>query len=388
MTRFLRPLPLAGLIALVVSLGPTTAQANGLGLFGPRETTYISPIETVSVVPTVSSYVVPTTSIVSTSYLVPTSSVVYRPARYTLAPTIYRSASTALLPTSYLVGGSILRPTRYYSSDLVATSYLPTSVLSTTRFVSPSSVVYPSSIVYPSSVVYDAPIVESAAPIYVDRPSTPAGSSAPQRQSEPGLSIEQNRQRGNPPGVGRAPALENQAIDPRPEPQPQTPSQPEPTPSQGQPDRSIEPEPLSPPDLPAPSDDGSIDGIGPLPSLPFEEFRESQRPAFSGGVPGSSLAAATRMVQGRVRDEETGRPVAGAVVRFSNTIATFAERQAVTNERGEFQLGEFLPDGDWSIVVSGTNGDAPTRTYPLITVMSGRIYDRMGRDYSKLVLDY
>ncbi|WP_169976554.1 carboxypeptidase-like regulatory domain-containing protein [Tautonia rosea] len=384
MTRFLRPLTFGGLIALLVSLGPMTAQASGLGLFGPRETTYITPIETVSVVPTVSSYVIPTTSVVSTSYLVPTTSVVYRPARYTLAPTIYRPASTTVLPTSYLVGSSFLQPTRYYTSDVVATSFVPTSVLSATRFVSPSSVVYPSSfvypssIVYPSSVVYDAPIIDSGAPIYVDRPSAPAVTSGPQGQSEPGLSIEQNRQRGNPPGVGRAPALENQPIDPRPEP--------EPTPSE--PARTIEPEPLSPPDLPAPSDDGSIEGIGPLPSLPFEEFRESRRPAFSGNVPGSTLAAATRLVQGRVRDEDTGRPVAGAVVRFSNTIATFAERQAVTNDRGEFQLAEFLPDGDWSIVVSGTNGEAPTRTYPLITVMSGRIYDRLGRDYSKLVLDY
>lgn len=376
MTRFLRPLTFVGLMALVVSSGPTTAQANGLGLFGPRETTFITPIETVSVVPTVSSYVMPTTSIVSTSFLVPTSSVVYRPARYTLAPTIYRSASTTVLPTSFLVGSSILQPTRYYTSDVLATSFVPNSMLSTTRFLTPSS------IVYPSSVVYDAPIIESAAPIYVDRPSASAAGSAPQRQSEPGLSIERNRQQGNPPGVGRAPALENQAIDPRPEAVPP----PEPTPSE--PDRSIEPEPLSPPDLPAPSDDGSIEGIGPLPSLPFEELRESRRPAFSGGVPGSTLAAATRMVQGRVRDEATGRPVAGAVVRFSNTIATFAERQAVTNDRGEFQLTEFLPDGDWSIVVSGTNGEAPTRTYPLITIMSGRIYDRTGRDYSKLVLDY
>jgi hypothetical protein len=359
MTRMIRRIALGGLLALALSLSPTPAVGSGFGLFGPRETVYIgSPVETIYAVPMVSSYIVPTTSVVSTSYLVPTSTVVYRPARYTLAPTMYRSAS-ALLPTSYLVGSPFLRPTRYYIDDVVSTAYYPTSV------------VYPSSALYPSSIVYDS------TPVVVDRPSVSAAPapSSTTRSSEPAL--ETPRQSGNPPGTGRAPALESRAIEPRDPAPAQTPAGADP---------GIVPEPSSPPALPAPGEDESLDGIGPLPE-PFE-MRSSQRPAFSGGLPGSTLAAATKLVQGRVRDEQTGRPVGGLVVTFSNSITSFAERRAVTDATGQFQLGEFLPDGDWSIVVSGAGENGASRTYPQVTVMGGRIYDRLGRDYSKLVLDY
>ncbi|QDV33743.1 carboxypeptidase-like regulatory domain-containing protein [Tautonia plasticadhaerens] len=362
MTRFIRRIALGGLLALALGLTPRPAVGNGFGLFGPRETVYLgSPVETIYAVPTATSYVVPTTSIVSTSYLVPTASYVYRPARYTLAPTIYRSAST-LLPTSYLVGSSYLRPTRYYLDDVVSTSYVPTSYA------------YSTSLLYPSSVVYDS------TPIVVDRPvaapsPSPSGTSAT-RRNEPALQAP--RQSGNPPGTGRSPELESRAIEPR---QPEASAAPA-----EEEDAGIVPEPSSPPTLPAPGEDGAIEGIMPLPE-PFET-RTSQRPAFSGGLPGSTLAAATKLVQGRVRDEQTRGPVSGLVVTFSNTVSSFAERRAVTDEDGQFRLAEFLPDGDWSIVVSGSGANAPTRTYPQVTVMGGRIYDRLGRDYSKLVLDY
>lgn len=367
MTRFIRRIAFGGLLALALGLAPTPAVGNGFGLFGPRETVYVgSPVETIYAVPTATSYVVPTTSVVSTSYLVPTASYVYRPARYTLAPTIYRPASS-VLPTSYLLGTSYLRPTRYYIDDVVSTSYLSTSYV-------PTSYAYSSSVLYPSSVVYDS------TPVVVDRAvvapaPAPSGTSST-RRSEP--TLERPRQSGNPPGTGRAPELESRAIEPR---QPEAQA----APAQRD-DAGIVPEPSSPPTLPAPGEDGAIEGIMPLPE-PFET-RTSQRPAFSGGLPGSTLAAATKLVQGRVRDEQTRGPVAGLVVTFSNTVSSFAERRAMTDENGQFQLGEFLPDGDWSIVVSGPGEDAPTRTYPQVTVMGGRIYDRLGRDYSKLVLDY
>ncbi|RUL88217.1 carboxypeptidase-like regulatory domain-containing protein [Tautonia sociabilis] len=360
MSLTIRRLASGGLLALVLSLPPTPAAANGFGLldglFGPRATVYDVPVETIFAVPTVTSYVVPTTEVISTSYLVPTSTVVYRPARYTLAPTIYRPATT-VLPTRYYVGGTLLRPTRYYLDDVVTTTY------------------YSDPIVYPSRIVYDTPVIESSAPVVIDAPAASPSPSATRSQSEPRLS-NPPRQSTNPPGSGRSSALES-----RPEPEPAAPeaaaAPPEPQP--------IDQEPTSPPDVPALGEDGSIEGILPLPE-PFE-MRQSQRPAF-GGVPGSSLASATKLVQGRVRDERTGQPRSGLVVTFSNTVSSFAERRAVTDDRGQFQLEEFLPDGDWSIVVSGQAENEPTRTYPQVTVVGGRIYDRLGRDYTKLVLDY
>lgn len=372
MTRIIRPLTFLGLFALVMSVGPTTADANGFGLFGPRQTTYISPVETIYSMPIATSYVVPTTSIVSSSYLVPTSSVVYRPTTY-LAPTIYRSSAT-LLPTSYVVGSSFLRPTRYYVGDVIATSsVLPTSVVYRSS-VYPSSIVYPStSIVTPSRIVYDAPVIESAPPIYVDRPANSSNSSGRPAQSEPPLSNERSRSSESDSTTGRSPTLESRPLDPDPVPAPR--------------ERDIELESPPPPDIPLQPEEGSINDLDPLPSGLFDETRESLRPTFAGSVPGSTLAAATRSVQGRVRDTRSGRPISGAVVSFSNTLASFGERRAVTNDRGEFRL-EFIPDGDWSIIISGQNEEAPTRTYPQITVLNGRIFDRGGRDYSKLLLDY
>lgn len=375
MTRIMRPLAYVGLAALAMSVGPRPAIADGFGLFGPRQTTFISPVETIYAAPVATSYVVPTTSVISSSYLVPTSRVVFRPTTYSLTPTIYRSSAT-LLPTSYFVGSSVLTPTRFYTGNVLATSSIvPTSVLYPSSVIYPSSIVYPTtSVITPSRIVYDAPVVESAPPVFVDRPpaSSQGGSPGRSTQEDPPLSLDRPRQQNEGQLNGRGSALESRPLDVGPAPLER---------------EQLEPDSPPPPAIPMQGEDDSIDNL-PLPSELFDETRESRRPAFSTGVPGSTLAAVAGAIQGRVRESRSGRPVSGAIVTFSNASPSFSDRQAVTNERGEFRLPSALPAGDWSIIVSGQRAEFPTRTYPQITVVNGRIYDSNGRDYSKLVLDY
>ena len=362
------------IVACSLTVGLDEASANGFGVS-----------ERVFMAPTASYVEVPSSYLASTSYLVAPETTTFGPAYSVVRPTgayystrSYRPLSRGLLgtlfPTRYYVENSYVTPTRYVIDDLATTSYLSTS------YAYPSQVLYGSGLLPTTSVICrDGPLVGTVPDDIVRSPST-----------EPRLSVPESGRAIIPPETGRGAALESRPnarqnsapikpLDTAPE--ADAAGDPQPT-TQG--DRILDPEIQSPPIPEGP--DG--EDANPFPIDPFDS-RDSMRPPFSGGLSASAAIAAAKVIEGRVRGETGGAPIAGLTVRFSNVVSTsFADRRAITDDLGNFRLTEFLPDGDWSIVISGDSAETPTRTYPQITVVGGRIYDRSGRDYSKLVLNY
>ena len=359
-----------------LAVGPPGAAANGFGV-----------VDRVFVAPTASYESFPTSYLETRSYSL-------APSYATLSPTYYETQTTptvlttrayrplnrglfgALFPTRYLADDPLVIPTRYYASPTryYVDDFVTTTSLATTYAYPTTSVLYGSGLLPTTAVLCrDGPIVGTIPADVVRSPS-----------NEPPLL---NSGSGRPAATansGRGAALESRPNPPAAE----DPFQPEPsvpitsTPAEPQPsaEDALAPGPENSPPIPDPP---AGDFSDPFPTDTFDS-RDSMRPPFGGGL-SASLA---NLVEGRVRSETAGASLGGLTVRFSNAVPSFADRRAVTDTRGHFRLPEFLPDGDWSVVISGDSPDRPTRTYPQITVMGGRIYDRLGRDYSKIVLNY
>lgn len=324
MIRLIRRVAPVGLLATVLLTG-LSGESRAGGL-GFTETVYVDPlVET--------GYYVPTTYTASTSYLLPTRYVL-RPRVY--SPTVY--STSYVVPTRtvvrrplfggtrYLLGGT-LAPTRYVVDDVYPTSFSSYSY-------SPYPTVYGLGPMVYSPVVGTAMIVD-------DRPVTraqraPVDSSARRAAGtrEPGL-----EDPGDLPATGGM-------------------------------------SPPSSPELPAPGslDDGDLD----------TEFRQNFRPTYRSARPSS----AARRVSGRVRSQYNGDPMEGLTVTFKNANPNTGDRVAVTDVDGRFILDQFLPDGDWTVLIAGAGDDAEVTSYPALYISRGLIYDQEGEVYSDLLLNY
>ena len=366
-------------IIATLAVSVSGATANGFGV-----------VDRVFVAPTATYETVPTSYLETRSYSLAPSYATFAPTYYETLPTSTVLSTTAyrpwrrglfgaLFPSRYLIDDPLVvptrsyaSPTRYYVDDLVTTTSLGTTYAYPT-----TSILYGSGLLPTTVICRDGPIVGTV-PAGVVRSPT----------DEPPLLNSQSGRPAPTSNGGRGAALESRPNAPSAEnsfdSEPSAPVSESPAQPQSGIDESLIPNlETTPPPIPESSGDVSA----PFRTDVFESS-DSMRPAFGGGLSGSAAASLANLVEGRVRSETAGASLEGLTVRFSNAVPSFTDRQTVTDARGNFRLPEFLPDGDWSVVISSDSPERPTRTYPQITVMGGRIYDRLGRDYSKLVLNY